>query len=91
MPQELNIWAEIAKYLAVSIRQAQYLEKRSGLPVRRVPGERGRVVAYTNEIDDWKRRRLASPVDEARSATTPTASISAAAPIKRAAAGTFFL
>ncbi len=71
MPRELNTWAEIATYLAVSIRQAQYLEKRSALPVRRVPGERGRVVAYTNDIDDWKRRRLAPPIDAAPAAPVP--------------------
>ncbi len=52
---ELHSWKEIAGYLDVSVRTAQLWEKDRGLPVRRLPGGRGRVLALTDEIEDWKR------------------------------------
>jgi len=52
--QELQTWKEIADYLSVTTRTAQAWEQDRGLPVRRLPGGRGRVLAYTHEIDEWK-------------------------------------
>lgn len=55
-PRELSSWKEICAYLGVSERAAQLWETRRGLPVHRLPGPgRGRVLAYTDEIDAWKR------------------------------------
>src|SRR5437588_585947 len=51
---ELTGWEQIAKYLAVSVRTAQIYERDSSLPVRRLPGARGRVWAYVDELRAWK-------------------------------------
>jgi len=58
---ELNTWQEIAGYLGVSVREAQYWEKNDGMPVHRMPGKKSRVKAYPAELDTWKLRVLASP------------------------------
>lgn len=50
----LNSWKEIAAYLDVNIRTAQKWEKERGLPVKRLPGERGRVWADIAAIEAWK-------------------------------------
>ena len=50
---ELTTWQEIARYLGVSTRTAQFWEEEKGLPVRRL-AERSRVFAYREEIDKWK-------------------------------------
>jgi hypothetical protein len=51
---ELSTWQEIAEHLNVSVRTAQNYERRSGLPVRRMAGLRGRVIAYRADLDRWK-------------------------------------
>ena len=51
---ELNSWKEIATYLDVSVRTAQMWEAQRGLPVRRMPGPRGRVSSTTEELEQWK-------------------------------------
>ena len=61
---ELNTWSEVATYLGVSVRQAQYEEKRGKLPIHRANGKRGRVVAYTDELDTWKRNRFQNPIQD---------------------------
>ncbi|MBE0658488.1 MAG: hypothetical protein IH602_12425 [Bryobacteraceae bacterium] len=53
--RELHTWKEIGEYLSVTPRTAQAWEQERGLPVHRLPGGRGRVIAYTGEIDEWKR------------------------------------
>ena len=52
--RELVGWKEIAEYLRLNTRTAQKWESEKGLPVRRYPGEKGRVYAYTDEIESWK-------------------------------------
>src|SRR5689334_4174929 len=42
---ELTSWKEIASYLGVNLRTAQKWEEERNLPVRRLPGGRGRVAA----------------------------------------------
>ncbi len=52
--ERLDSWKAIAEYLGRDISTVMRWEKGSGLPVRRVPGGRGRsVFAYTTEIDQW--------------------------------------
>lgn len=52
--KEFSSWKEIAAYLGVSVRTAQYWEKKHGLPVRRLPGPRGTPVSVAAELDAWK-------------------------------------
>ena len=50
----LDSWKGIAAYLDRDERTVQRWERELGLPVRRVPGGRGRsVFAYASEIDEW--------------------------------------
>lgn len=58
--RDLNTWKEIAGYLGVSIRTAQFWEKSHGLPVKRYPGPRGRVAAQAEELKRWKETVRAS-------------------------------
>ena len=56
MPEgELSSWKEIAAYLGVGLRTAQNWEQERALPVHRLPGGRGRVIATVAELDAWKR------------------------------------
>lgn len=52
--QQLTSWKEIAEYLGVSLRTAQSWEREKGLPVQRMSGEKGRVVADPAELDRWR-------------------------------------
>jgi hypothetical protein len=58
-PGPLNSWKEIADYLGVTVRTAQNWERTAGMPVRRLPGERGRVWADPAELHAWKTARPA--------------------------------
>lgn len=50
----LDSWKEIAEYLGRDVRTVIRWEKERGLPVRRVPGEKGHgVFALREEIDSW--------------------------------------
>ena len=51
---DLNTWKQIAHYLGVSVREAQYREKHDGLPVRRLNGKKPRVWARQSDLDAWK-------------------------------------
>ena len=51
---ELSSWKEISLYLGISLRTAQVWEIERGLPVRRLPGGRGRVSARIAELENWK-------------------------------------
>ena len=58
--EDLNSWKEIATYLGISVREAQYREKNDGLPVHRMPGKKPRVWARRSEVAAWK-LRFAAP------------------------------
>jgi len=72
---DLTSWKEIAAYLKVSVRTAQAWEKDRGLPVNRLPGGRGRVMARTQDLDKWSRNTppkeieatVSEPISTARS------------------------
>ena len=54
--RRLDSWKAIADYLGRDVGTVRRWEKAQSLPVRRVPGGRGRsVFAYTEEIDAWLR------------------------------------
>jgi hypothetical protein len=58
--RQLQSWKEIAHYFGVTERTVQKWERGHGLPVHRLPGERSRVTAWTDELDRWR----ASAVDK---------------------------
>lgn len=51
---ELASWKEIAGYLNVAVRTAQLWERERNMPVRRLPGGRGRVSARVVDLEKWK-------------------------------------
>jgi len=53
--RELTSWKEISAFLGVNVRTAQKWESERKLPVRRLPGGRGRVAADIAALDAWKR------------------------------------
>ena len=57
-PRELSSWKEVAAYLNVSVRTAQYWESERGLPVRRLPGGRGPISVEIASLEEWKNSRL---------------------------------
>jgi hypothetical protein len=74
---ELSSWKDIAAYLGVGVRTAQVWERDRSMPVRRLPGGRGRVLASIVELEKWKRSADsaistdATPVTETPSAPEP--------------------
>jgi len=60
----LQSWKEIAAYLGVSPRTAQSYEDLHGLPVHRLHGQRGRVIAYPDELDTWRESAARPPEEE---------------------------
>src|SRR5436309_401573 len=67
--RELSSWKEISAYLKTSVRTAQMWERERGLPVRRLPGGRGRVSVTIPEIEAWK--HSADPAADAPLAPDP--------------------
>lgn len=55
--RRLESWKVIARYLGRDIRNVQRWEHERGLPVHRVPGQKGSVFAYENELDRWLHSR----------------------------------
>lgn len=53
--RSLSSWKEIATHLGVNVRTAQRWERERGLPVRRLPGGRGRVATTTTLLDQWQK------------------------------------
>ncbi len=51
---DLTSWKEIADFLGVTDRTAQRWASERGLPVRRLPGGRGRVLASREEVAAWR-------------------------------------
>ncbi|MGD0870566.1 MAG: hypothetical protein ABSB88_13495 [Bryobacteraceae bacterium] len=69
---ELETWQEIAAYLSVSVREAQYREKNDQMPVHRLPGRKSRVWAYRAELDEWKARNSSAPTNGSVGRKFPT-------------------
>jgi TolB-like protein len=54
--RRLNSWKEIADFLDRDVRSVQRWEHERGLPIRRIPGQKGGAVfAYTGELETWLR------------------------------------
>ncbi len=69
--QRIDSWKEIAAFFGRDERTVKRWEGQRGLPVHRVPGGRGTVYAFTEELTAWLR---SSQEREAQSvvATAPT-------------------
>src|SRR5277367_5481144 len=52
--QRLDSWKEIAVFFGRDERTVNRWEKELGLPVHRLPGTKGRVYAYTDELSAWQ-------------------------------------
>jgi len=58
VPDRLNSWKEIARYLEREVRTVQLWEKFEGLPVHRhFHSRQGSVFAFRSEIECWRRTR----------------------------------
>lgn len=54
--RRLDSWKAIAQYLGRDVRSVQRWERDRGLPVHRVPGQKGGAVfAYESELEEWLR------------------------------------
>ena len=54
--RRLDSWKAIAQYLGRDVRSVQRWERERGLPVHRVPGQKGGAVfAYEDELEEWLR------------------------------------
>lgn len=50
----LQSWKEVAAFLGVSVRTAQYWEREKGLPISRLRGEKGRIFANPEDLERWR-------------------------------------
>ncbi len=67
MTSALTSWKEIAQHLGKGVRTVQRWE-REGLPVRRPKdGQKGRVLAFAEEIDGWVRGEYTRPSEPVKS------------------------
>jgi tetratricopeptide (TPR) repeat protein len=55
----IDSWKAVAAFLNRDERTVQRWEKDRGLPVHRIPGSRGRVFAYSDELTEWINRNPA--------------------------------
>ncbi len=51
--KRLDSWKEIAAFFGRDERTVSRWEKELGLPVHRLPGTKGRVYAYADELSAW--------------------------------------
>ena len=51
--QRLDSWKEIANFFGRDERTVNRWEKELGMPVHRLPGAKGRVYVYTDELSAW--------------------------------------
>src|SRR5579875_3395682 len=64
--RRIDSWKEIAAFFGRDERTVRRWEKERALPVHRVPGDRGGVFAYADELTRWlNSTRAASPADPA--------------------------
>lgn len=69
MARALTSWKEIAQHLGKGVRTVQRWE-HEGLPIRRPSsGQRGRVLAYDEELDQWLRSAFQQNAEGRRSQT----------------------
>lgn len=75
--RRIDSWKEIAAFFGRDERTVKRWEKERGLPVHRLPGERGGVFAWSQELTDWLNSSAAGngqPQDAALPPAPPAAS-----------------
>lgn len=98
----LQSWKEIAGFFEVTVRTVQNWEEERALPVHRMPGAKGRIYAYVEELEAWRQqnegtRSAVDPVPEqAAEKAAPTTYrlrllLAAAAGLILAVAGLFWV
>ena len=65
--RRLETWKEIGSFLNRDARTVRRWESERGLPVRRVPGAKSKVYAWSGDLNDW----LAGPQAEVAQAEAP--------------------
>src|ERR1700685_86431 len=81
--RRIDSWKEIAAFFGRDERTVKRWEKERGLPVHRLPGERGGVFAWSHELTRWLNSTSAangSPDAESAAPTPPSPSTPATAP-----------
>jgi tetratricopeptide (TPR) repeat protein len=81
--RRIDSWKEIAAFFGRDERTVKRWEKERGLPVHRLPGERGGVFAWSHELTRWLNSTSAangSPDAESAAPTPTSASTPATAP-----------
>jgi hypothetical protein len=78
--RQLNGWKEISEHLQVSDKTAINWERSLGLPVHRLPGKKGRVWAFADELVAWKQQVPVEPEPP----TAPQAPDEIAPPVQNA-------
>src|SRR5271170_5789521 len=73
--QRLDSWKEIAAFLGRDERTVNRWEKELGLPIHRLPGTKGRVYAYTEELSAWLAtpKKASGPISESGAAEDDSA------------------
>ncbi|KAA6460230.1 hypothetical protein DYQ86_14395 [Acidobacteria bacterium AB60] len=72
--RRIDSWKEIAAFFGRDERTAKRWEKERGLPVHRLPGERGGVFAWSHELLEWLNSSV-SPAPLSPPAPTPDSKI----------------
>ena len=62
--RRLDSWKEIAAFFQRDTRTVRRWEQTRQLPVRRVPGRRGYVFAYVEELNQWLRSSASMPDED---------------------------
>jgi len=85
--RRIDSWKEIAAFFGRDERTVKRWEKERGLPVQRVPGNRGSVFAYADELSRWLHSSKAQPpvvtVSEQTKGSKPVAAPVAAETIQK--------
>lgn len=69
--RRIDSWKEIAAFFGRDERTVKRWEKERGLPVHRLPGERGGVFAWSHELTQWLNSSSASRIANGDSAAAP--------------------
>jgi hypothetical protein len=65
--RRLESWKEIANHLNVTVRTAQKWEAERGLPIQRYGQfDRPKVVAFAEDLDQWRKSTLTQSLDDSR-------------------------
>jgi hypothetical protein len=62
-PRELTSWKQIAAHLGVNVRTAQKWERERSMPIRRLPGGRGRAAITMDALERWKTTKPNLPTE----------------------------